>query len=323
VEKKLGWLKSIGSLSAILPPPPVTATVTTASAARTLPGHKSRDGVEKKDSEETTDIQLVQHLPNDMVLRKSVTIEANFDLRECIQALRKRQRMPSTIPARNDLWKFEVSSTLDTNQDSRDSNYGMNKKSLQGDMLWLKQHPNSRNTRGIGEEEAGDRARGQVMCWQEALESLSAQYFQHVTPVFYIVGNRSSSSTSSTTSSAFRAMFYQKSLSCDGGSTPSTDKSEQTVTYECIIHRCTNGIFEDLKALGVPLHVLGAAGTVGDSSSSASTNSGVPPSYKEREKLNLFSENMRRSKNNTTDRVIHLAGNTDMMVIYHHLLCAL
>jgi hypothetical protein len=241
-------------------------------------------------SEESAEIKLLRHLPRDFVLRKSITIEANFELRGCIQELRKRQRTPLTKNAQAGLWKLHVSSNLDGKRDSRDSSYGINKKSLQGDMLWLKQVQN----RVVGEDPSGDGVRSHVICWQEALESLTAQYFEHVTPVFYALGSHLAS---------FRVIFYQKLVS-----------SSSEMRYECIIHRCTTGMFDDLRSLGIPMQVLGTAGAVHDldvatSSIISGAKGGMQSSYKDREKLNLFSDSSRRSRHNTTDKIIYLSGN--------------
>ena len=312
VEKKLGWLKSISSLSVILPP---TRVPVVATSSKTIEELASRDSDDK--GIETANVQELQHLPHDMVLRKSVTIEANFDLREYIKALRRRHRVHSAINLTNCLWKFEVSSMLDTKQDSRHSNHGLNKKSLQGDMLWLKQQSqqHGRGGRGVGEEESGDSVRGQVMCWQEALESLTTQYFQRTTPLFYILGTRPSS---------FRAIFYQKPHT-PLQSTPSSEEEPPVSAgcFECVIHRCTTGMFQDLKSLEVPMKIIGAPGTLGGDSSTGGASgkeSGFPPSYKEREKLNLFSDHSRKSKNNTTDRIIHVSGKS--VVVLNHESCA-
>jgi hypothetical protein len=77
---------------------------------------------------------------------------------------------------------------------------------------------------------------------------------------------------------------------------------------ECIIHRCTNGIFDDLKNLGIPVNIIGAPGTM-DRNTTPKANQFLDASYKEREKNNIFSSYARKSKNNTTDKIIHLSGN--------------
>jgi hypothetical protein len=288
--KKIGLLKSIGSLTAIavpLAPVPVAASDEDS-------GHEKAS---KSHGEAGADVQYLNHIPEDMVVRKSVTIEANFDLRDFLRELRQKCTH-STKGATTGLWKFEMSSKLmGSVRDTRDSSLGQSKKSLQGDKLWLHQtrsRGEDRNENGIHDEGVnlnGDGVRSHVICWQEALCSLTSQFLAGTTPLFYVVGQHSN---------PFRAIFYRSEAS-------SLNPASETC-MECIIHRCTNGIFDDLKNLGIPVNIIGAPGTM-DRNTTPKANQFLDASYKEREKNNIFSSYTRKSKNNTTDKIIHLSGN--------------
>lgn len=258
----MGWLKSIGTLPAIVPAAP-------AIISGVANGEKPHEEVIKKSSDNlAAGVHMFSHLPSDFVLRKSVSIEANFDLREFIQALRTRQQLirPENQPD-SALWKFEVHVNPDWKAGGNDTNNS--KRSLQGDSLWLKKQGRSGGGEGSGATPAArgevdsDKVRVQIVCWQEALDSLAVQFFAHSSPLFYVLGRQAHS---------FRAVFWQTAMPGPAGA--------GGPRYHCLLHRCTTGMFQDLRALGVPLRLLGVPGA----------------------------ENMPKSNRSTSDRIVLLSG---------------
>jgi len=287
---------------------PLKNKIGTSRYAAGARGTNSSEEVSRTKSIETAEaeVRLLKVLPSDMVLRKSITIKANFDLRYCLHALRQQVSQSGT-PASAGLWKFEMSSKVDGARDARDSSLGLSKRSLQGDMLWLQQAQSrvGQDSEGkrIGFEGGnadGDGVRSHVICWQEALTSLSSRFLAGTTPMFYVIGRQTTS---------FRAMFYHKAVSNEQNK-ECQDEGEgggEQMTKECIIHRCTAGMYDDLKSMGIPLHILGASDSMKSGTNERDGGQHLDILHTARDNLNIFSTNIRRSKNNTTDKIIHLS----------------
>ena len=294
VEKRLGLLKSIGSFSINKGQDSSSTNAKSKTRRESNTLEKEEEDSSSRNSQKFTDI------PDDLVLRKSVTIESNFDLRQFVKLWKKKQ---NEVNNSGNLWLFDAAANI-TKNDSGHVVYNSKSKNIQGDMLWLEQsrnRPNDMAWTGTEDREAGNYShRNAVIHWQEALECIAKQFYNDETPTFYVLGSRSST---------FSAVFFRTAPSRDDSY---VNKSTSSTTYDCLVQRCTAGLYEDLRRIGVPMTIIGSPGSVGDFDWST-VEPTMHSSNRNREKLNIFGGNMRINRYTSTDRMLHFKG------IYNHL----